>query len=96
MQPILKVQEIAFDDPESCKFFQPSADKPFVATPRAIEVYSRETIIRCLAVLQDQAKRYGGIDYLQVFKSPDPETEDLWFMEDGDGGAITALLPSDH
>jgi hypothetical protein len=94
--PILKVQEIPFDSEESCNMFQPSADKPFLATPAAIEAYSHEVIIACLRVLQGQAKRYEGIDYLQVFNTPDPDKEALWFLEDGPGGAITALLPSDH
>lgn len=76
--------------------FQPSAEKPFVATPAAIQAYTRETILACLQTLQDQAVRYEGIDYLQVFKNEDPEKEDLWFIEDGDGGAITALLPTDY
>lgn len=76
--------------------FQPSAEKPVVATHAAIEAYSREVIVKCLAILQDHAKRYDGIDYLQVFKTPTVGKEDLWFMEDGEGGAITALLPLDH
>jgi hypothetical protein len=94
--PILKVQEIPFDDPESNNMFAPGANKPLVATPAAIEAYSHEVILACLRTLQDQAKRYDGIDYLQVFKSSEPGKEDLWFIEDGEGGAITALLPSDH
>ncbi len=94
--PILKTQEIPFDHPESCNMFQPSADKPFVATPAAIEAYSQSVIIACLRILQHQAKLNNGIDYLQVFQTPEPAKEDLWFMEDGPGGAITALLPSDH
>lgn len=76
--------------------FAPSAEKPFVATQAAIEAYSHEVILACLRVLQDQAERFQGIDYLQVFKNPEPGKEDLWFIEDGPGGAITALLPSDH
>ena len=95
-KPILKVQEIPFDHPESNNMFRPRPEKPFVATPAAIEAYTSETIMACLRVLREQADRYEGIDYLQVFKSPDAGKEDLWFMEDGEGGAITALLPSDH
>jgi len=94
--PVLKQQEIQFDSPESCNMFRPSADKPFVATPAAISAYTAETIERCLTLLQGQANVHDGIDYLQVFKSPDETTEDLWFIEDGAGGAITALLPSDY
>ena len=76
--------------------FRPGPEKPFVATPAAIAAYQQETIIACLKILREQAERYNGIDYLQVFKSSDPSKEDLWFIEDGEGGAITALLPSDH
>ena len=94
--PVLKVQEIPFDHPESCNMFRPGPDKPFLATPAAIATYQRETILACLKILREQADRYDGIDYLQVFKSSDPSKKDLWFIEDGDGGAITALLPSDH
>ena len=94
--PILKTQEIPFDHPESNCRFQPSADKPFLATPAAIDAYRHEVIVECLQVLQEQAKRHDGIDYLQVFQNPDPHREALWFIEDGAGGAITALLPSDY
>lgn len=75
--------------------FQPSPDKPFVATPAAIELYSREVIIGCWNVLRQRADEHSGLDYLQVFESDDHD-EDLWFIEDGPGGAITALLPSDY
>ena len=40
-------------------------------------------------------REHGGIDYLQVFTDP-AKPEALWFIEDGPGGAITALLPSDY
>ena len=92
--PVLKQQEIPFDSPESVNMFRPSAEKPFVATPAAIEAYTAETIDRCLTLLQAHAALHSGLDYLQVFESPD--REDLWFIEDGDGGAITAMLPSDY
>lgn len=94
-KPILKAQEIPHDDPESSNFFTPSAEKPFVATPDAIEMYSQETIIACLKILQDQAEQHQGLDYLQTFDDPD-KPEGLWFIEDGEGGVITALLPSDY
>jgi hypothetical protein len=93
--PTLKPQEIPFDHSESCNYFQPGPDKPFVATPRAIEAYQSEVIIACLRVLQDQAILHNGLDYLQVFEAPD-DREDLWYIEDGPGGAITALLPTDY
>ena len=96
MALILKEQEIPFDHPGSCHMFQPSAEKPFVATPSAIEVHQHDTILQCLYILQIQAKKFNGIDYLQVFQSSEPDKDALWFIEDGQGGAITALLPSDY
>ena len=41
-----------------------------------------------------QQIKTGGIDYLQVFETPDGAR--LWFIEDGEGGAITALLPEEY
>ena len=93
--PILRPQEIPLDDPQSCEMFTPNAEKPFVSTPAAIEMYGRETILACLAVLQDAAVANAGLDYLQVFDDP-TKNEKLWFIEDGSGGAISALLPSDY
>ena len=94
--PILQEQEIPLDDPESTNMFQPSAEKPFVATQAAIAAYGQEVIAKCHQLLRAQADRHQGLDYLQVFKNPEPNTEDLWFIEDGPGGAITSLLPSDY
>jgi len=87
MPPVLKIQEIPYDSPESTNFFHPGPDKPFVATPAAIEAYQQETIMRCLDVLQSQAEKFNGLDYLQVFQHVD-QAEDLWFIEDRLGGAI--------
>ena len=42
-----------------------------------------------------KADEHQGLDYLQVFHD-ETKPENLWFIEDGPGGAITALLPSDH
>ncbi len=92
--PHLKPQEIAFDDPRSDCLFQPSDAKPFLATPAALAAYG-DAIFPCLATLQGLARERRGIDYLQVFTDP-KRPEPLWFIEDGDGGAITALLPSDY
>ena len=92
--PTLKPQEIPFDDPRSDCFFHPSDAKPFLATPAALAAYG-DAIFPCLGVLQRLAKEHGGLDYLQVFTDPS-KPEALWFIEDGDGGAITALLPSDY
>ena len=93
--PSLKPQEIPFNDPASCNWFQPSEEKPFLVTPSAIEMYQYKVLLACLAVLQEEAYEHNGIDYLQVFVD-DSKDENLWFIEDGDGGAITALLPSDY
>ena len=94
MALVLKEQEIPLDDPQSICMFQPSPAKPFVATPAAIHMHGEQTIIRCLKLLHFKAELHGGIDYLQVFESDD--SDNLWFIEDGEGGAITALLPSDY
>jgi hypothetical protein len=91
----LKPQEIPLDHPDSCNFFTPSPAKPLLATPAALELYGHETILACLFQLQAKAQEHHGLDYLQVFTDPD-RSEALWFIEDGEGGAITALLPSDH
>lgn len=93
--PKLKLQEIPIDHPDSCFMFRPSAEKPFVATPGAIEMYQVEAILACLKVLQWKAIEHSGIDYLQVFEDVTKQ-ENLWYIEDGDGGAITALLASEY
>ena len=51
MLPILQPQEIPLDSPESANYFLPSPEKPFTATPAAIELYTTETIVACLRVL---------------------------------------------
>ena len=88
-------QEIPLDDPQSNCSFKPTATKPFVATPAALEMYGLLAITVCLLELQKKAARHGGLDYLQVFEDPS-KSEKLWLIEDGEGGAITALLPSDY
>lgn len=93
--PRLKQQEIPLHHPASSNMFRPGPDKPLVATPAAIEMYSHETILACLRVLQLKAQQHAGIDYLQVFESAEHDAP-LWFIEDGSGGAITALLPADY
>lgn len=93
--PHLKPQEISLDHPDSCNMFRPAPDKPFLATRAAIEMYSHEIIVACWHLLRQKADEHGGLDYLQVFEDDEHE-ENLWFIEDGPGGAITALLPSDY
>ena len=93
--PSLKPQEIPFDDPDSVHLFRPGPEQPLYATPAAIEIYTQEVILACLDLLRQKADQHQGLDYLQVFESPD-KSEALWFIEDGPGGAITALLPSDR
>ena len=91
----LKLQEPSFDHTDSCNMFQPGPEKPFVATRGAVDKYQHEIIVACLRVLRAKADEHGGIDYLQVFE--DEETGDrLWFIEDRDGGAITALLAEEY
>lgn len=94
--PRLKPQEIPLDHPDSSNMFQPGPEKPLVATPAAIAAYSHEVIVACLQVLMLKAEQHGGIDYLQVFEDDESKSDSLWFIEDGPGGAITALLPSDY
>ncbi|MFO0945649.1 MAG: hypothetical protein U1D30_06855 [Planctomycetota bacterium] len=93
--PSLKAQEIPLDHPDSNNMFQPGPEKPLVATRSAIEKYSFEVILACWEVLRQKADEHHGLDYLQVFESEEVD-EELWFIEDGPGGAITALLPSDY
>ena len=69
--------------------------KPLVATPAALELYGYETILACLRVLQANAETHKRLDYLQVFEDPS-KVKRLWFIEHDEGGAITALLPSDY
>ena len=91
----LKPQEIELTDPQSCCMFQPDPEKPFVATPTAITAFDTEVIVTCLRELQQKARDHQGLDYLQVFEDQAAGNR-LWFIEDGPGGAITALLPSDY
>jgi hypothetical protein len=94
MTLILKPQEIPLDNPQSHYRFQPGPEKPFLATPAAIEMHG-DRILPCLTLLQEKAEEHDGLDYLQVFDDPS-KPEALWFIEDHEGGAITALLPSDY
>lgn len=91
----LQPQESELDSPASRFMFRPSAVKPFLATPAAIALYGEPVILHCLRRLRRLADEHSGLDYLQVFTCPE-KSEALWFIEDGDGGAITALLPSDY
>lgn len=93
--PALKPQEIPYGHVDSNHFFRPGPSLPFVATPSAIEMYGHREIDACLTYLQAYACIHRGLDYLQVFTDPS-KPEALWFIEDGPGGAITALLPSDY
>ena len=93
--PKLKIQEIPYDHPDSNRRFIASEEKPLLATPNAIEMHSHETVLACYLVLRQIAEQVDGIDYLQVFEDAS-KSEDLWFIEDDEGGAITGLLPSDY
>ncbi|MCC7420558.1 MAG: hypothetical protein IT428_09765 [Planctomycetaceae bacterium] len=92
--PALKPQEIPFDHPQSSNRFRPSAQKPLLMTPGVSQQFGDIVICGCLAVLQELADRHAGIDYLQVFQ--DDRGNRLCFIEDGEGGAITALLPDEY
>lgn len=90
---MLKPQEIPLDHPNSRYYF---TTLPFLATPNALSIYGETVIIDCLSYLQRQAEQYKGLDYLQVFKDIECDRSDLWFIDDGEGGATTALLPEDY
>ena len=94
--PKLKPQEIPFDHPDSFNRFQASSEKPLLATPGAIDAYSMDAIVQCYLLLNHIARERNGIDYLQIFVDQEDQNEDLWFIEDGPGGAITALLRSEY
>jgi len=91
----LKPQEVPFDHPQSTCMFDPSGSKPILTTPAALQMYGSSIINRCFGDLVWLAMKHQGIDYLQVFEDSS-KAEPLWFIEDGEGGAITALLPSDY
>lgn len=86
----LQPQEIAVDDPCSNCFF---AGKPFAATQGALREFGELSVLACLRLLQREAMKHDGLDYLQVFK--DAEGRRLWFIED-EGDSITALLPEEY
>jgi hypothetical protein len=88
-------QEIPWSDPKSCHFFRPSQEKPFVATTTALEAFGVELILSCLGYLQRQAVIHQGLDWLQVFEDPRSRAR-LYFIEDGPGGCVNALLPCDY
>ncbi len=87
-------QEPPLNHVDSCNWFRPDQGKPLLATPGAIERFGQEAIVACLCELQQRAELNQGLDYLQVFE--DPQGDRLWFIEDGEGGAITALLPEEY
>jgi len=93
--PQRQPQELPLNYPESGNFFRQSAKKPLVTTPAALEMYGQVLILACLGQLVQLAEEYYGLDYLQVFTSKD-HAQSLWFIEDGEGGAITALLPDEY
>lgn len=79
VRPILTVQERPLDHPESVNHFQVTPEKLFVATSGAIEMYSQQTIIDCLHVLQEQAEMHDGMDYLRILEHPE-KSKPLWFF----------------
>ena len=85
----LRQQETPLDDPHSCFRFR----KPFVSTPGALSTFGPILLAACLLELQEKADEHDGLDYLQVFETPE-ELPNLWFIEDGQ--VVTALLPSEY
>ncbi len=90
-----RIQEIEFDDARSSCQFRPGAKKPFLMTPGAQDAIGEELALECLTRLCALAKVHAGIDYLQKFEIIESGIV-VWFIEDGDGGAITALLPEEY
>lgn len=64
-------------------------------TPGAEAALGKKLAFECLTRLYALAKLHRGIDYLQKFEILESDIT-VWFIEDGDGGAITALLPSEY
>lgn len=89
-----KPQEISLDDPSSTFMFLP-IKKPFVVTAAVATAIPEAVVVACLHQLMWFADKHRGLDYLQSF-TVQGSAESLWFIEDGDGGAITALFPSDY
>ena len=85
-------QEIPFDHPDSRFFFRLLSGKSVVATSNAIAEFSQIEIVNLLLLLEKEAKKHDGLDYLQTFKSKDGRK--LWIIEDG--LVITALLPEEY
>ena len=92
---VLKKQEIPLGHGDSTYMFVPTDTKPLVATRRAVDIFGEAVILATLGELQTLARKHDGLDYLQVFKNRNGG-KNLWFIEDGEGGAITALLPEDY
>ncbi len=69
--------------------------KPFVVTPGAIAKFGPDQVGSCIGILHRWARKMNGLDYLQVFVDEATGAR-LWFIEDGDGGVITALLPDEY
>ena len=87
-----KPQEIPLDDPRSTYTFFPIS-KPFVVTRAVHDTLPQAVVLACFHQLTWFAKKHNGLDYIQVFKVKGFR-EPLWFIEDGEGGAITSLFPS--
>ncbi|QEG20997.1 hypothetical protein [Mariniblastus fucicola] len=90
-----RMQEIEFSDKRSSWRFTPSDRKPFLITPGAEQAIGIGLAYECLTRLHGLAKLHNGIDYMQKFEILESDIT-VWFIEDGDGGAITALLPSEY
>jgi hypothetical protein len=90
-----RIQEVDFDDDRSICDFRPGEGKPFLITRGVQDEFGISLPSECLSRLMAMASLHDGIDYLQVFEIPELDQK-IWLIDDGDGGAITALLPSEY
>lgn len=90
-----RMQEVLFDDTRSNCQFLPQEKKPFLITSGAERAIGHELAFECLTRLRALAMLHDGIDYLQTFLILEQRIT-VWFIEDGPGGAITALLPDEY
>lgn len=92
--PRLSPQRNPFGHPDSKHHFRAEAPHSFEITTGARELYGELIIFGCLNMLHAWAIEQDGLDGRQVFQD-DSKLEPLWIIEDGDGGTVTALLPSE-
>jgi hypothetical protein len=89
----MKEQEVPATDPRST-YFLGLPGRTLVATPGALETFTAGEISFVVSTLKERADASSGLDYLAVFDSDDGRR--LFVIDDGPGGAVTLLLPSDY